>query len=62
MDSRRLQSHYNGIENDDKIELPSSQIRKMQNTADVRITILTKVVIGRKELDISIREVSGIIG
>ncbi len=54
MDSRRLQSQRNGIEDDDDIEFPLAHIREMQNTADVGTKTLTETVVG-KRLDVSKR-------
>ncbi len=54
MDSRRLQSQRNGIEDDDDVELPLAHIREMQNTADVGTKALTEAAVGRR-LDVSDR-------
>lgn len=62
MDSRRLQSQCNDIEDDNDVELPLAQNRKMENSTDVGTIILTEAAIGKRGLNISIRKASCIIG
>ncbi len=54
MDSRRLQSQRNGIEDDDDVELPSAHIKEMQNSAEVGTKASTEAEVG-KRLDVSNR-------
>ena len=51
MDSRRLQSQLNSIEDNDNIELLLAHMRKIQNIANIRITTLIEAVIGTKKID-----------
>lgn len=50
-----LQIQFKSIENDDDIRLSLVYIEKMQNTTNVEILTLIKVVIDRKGLDISVK-------
>ena len=58
-----MQSQRNGIEDDDDVKLPLAHIKKVQNTAEVRISASnetapsTKGAVGRKGLDVSIGKV-----
>lgn len=58
-----MQSQYNSIKDDDDVEHALTYIKKMQNTAKFgilsidKMTLLTKVMVSRKYLDISIRKV-----
>ncbi len=54
MESRRLQSQCNSIEDDNNIELPLVHIREMQNTAKVGTKVSTNATVG-KRLDVSNR-------
>ncbi len=54
MDSRRLQSQRNGIEDEDDVELPLAHIKEMQNTADIGTKASTEAAVG-KRLDVSDR-------
>lgn len=48
-----METQRNTIEDDNNIEFLLVHIEKTQNTADVRILILTKIMIGKQRLDIS---------
>ena len=46
-----MQDQHNSIENDNtNVELLLVYIKKMQNIADIRITILTKAIISIKKM------------
>lgn len=59
-----MQSQYNNIQNNDNIEFLLVYIKKLQNIAKFRIlvidemTLLTKAIIGKKRLNISIKKIS----
>ena len=68
-DPRRLQSYHNDIEkDDDDVKFPLVHMKKMQNTAKVRTSPsnrtapLTKGVVGRKRVDVSVKKVICIKG
>ena len=58
-----LQSQHNSIEDDDNVKLLLAYIKKVQNTTGVGTLAIdetapsTKGVVGRKEVDISVRKV-----
>lgn len=62
MDSRQLQSKRNDIKNNNDIELLSTHMRKIQNTAEIGIIASTKAVVDRKRFNNRIKKVSCIIG
>lgn len=51
MDSQRLQNQCNFTQDDDDVKFPLVHIKKMQNIADVRTTVLTEAVEGRKRFE-----------
>ena len=57
-----MQPRYN-IEDDDVVKLSLTYIRKMQNTAKIEVLAIdkmalsTKIIIGEKGLDISVKKV-----
>lgn len=61
--AKRLQTKQNGIKNND-VKLLLAYIRKIQNTTEFRIlasnkiALLTKAIVSKKKIDISIWKVS----
>lgn len=52
---RRLQIQCNNIKDNDDVKLLLVYIGKMENTADVGTLASAKAMIGRRKLDVSIR-------